>query len=179
MFSRFAKFFLQNQHFAAKFPFFLSLLLSLCFPVVFYFVSFFVFLICFLFSVVFLDLFFLITSCFFHVFPWFWSSVRNSEIHKVRFAGGFVSCGSMFWCHWKARNNGSWGEPGGYCNDLTVFVYHKQGLQIYIWRFPEIGVPSVIIHFDAIFHEINHPFVVFFCVLVNYGKLMITNWWGF
>ena len=55
----------------------------------------------------FLDLFFLITSCFFHVFPWFWSSVRNSEIHKVRFAGGFVSCGSMFWCHWKARNNGS------------------------------------------------------------------------
>ena len=42
MFSRFPKLFLQNQHFAAKFPFFwfcfcffLSLLLSLCFPGVF------------------------------------------------------------------------------------------------------------------------------------------------
>ena len=168
MFSRFAKFFLQNQHFAAKFPFFSESSVESLFSSCFLFCFFFVFLICFLFSVDFLDLFFLITSCFFHVFPWFWSSLRNSEIHKVRFAGGFVSCGSMFWCHWKARNNGSWGEPGGYCNDLTVFVYHKQGLQIYIWRFPEIGVPSVIIHFDAIFHEINHPFVVFF---LCFGKL--------
>ena len=71
MFSRFPKFFLQNQHFAAKLLFlificlfvvffFLSLLLSLCFPVVFI-LFIFVFLICFLFSVVFSD-------CFFEVF---------------------------------------------------------------------------------------------------------------
>ena len=77
MFSRFHKFFLKNQHFAAKFPFFqlvffslfcvfffLSLLLGLCFPAVFILLC---FLIWFLLSVVFVWLFFKI-YCLFYIF---------------------------------------------------------------------------------------------------------------
>ena len=31
------------------------------------------------------------------------------------------------------------------------------GIHIHIWKFPEIVVPPVIIHFNRTFHEINHP----------------------
>ena len=39
----------------------------------------------------------------------------------------------------------------------TSIVYDTQ-LTIHIWRFPEMGVPPVIIHSNGIFPKKNHPF---------------------
>ena len=38
------------------------------------------------------------------------------------------------------------------------FFFLSVDPQLLIWRFPEIGGISVLIHFLALFHEINHPF---------------------
>ena len=43
-----------------------------------------------------------------------------------------------------------------------MMASHETYMEIFwgmvkIWRFPEIGVPPVLIHFNGIFHEINHP----------------------
>ena len=38
-----------------------------------------------------------------------------------------------------------------------VFIFPNMYHDVSIQWFPEIGVPPVLIHFDGIFHEINHP----------------------
>ena len=38
-----------------------------------------------------------------------------------------------------------------------ITVLYKYCIYIYIWRFPKIRVPPVLIHFNGIFHDINHP----------------------
>ena len=52
---------------------------------------------------------------------------------------------------------------------LSMF---KSACSIVIWWFPKIGMPPVVIHFHAIFHEINHPAIGYpiFGIPPSYGQ---------
>ena len=53
-------------------------------------------------------------------------------------------------------------------NNITI-IFISWSLSKLIWRFPKIGVPPPIIHFNVIFREINH----LFWGIPIYGKLHI------
>ena len=89
---------------------------------------------------------------------WISTKIINPEHHPG--PCGETSSGSQKQTTWALSQPGSGGKVSkgkSHQCQFEITSWWKYGKHVLQWRFPEMGVPPVLIHFHRIFHEINHP----------------------